>query len=100
MGVLQTSEGTRLLSHWYWEVLVELAISRPQLLNGVTYHPQITTFLTEAQEWSKLECRIGTAGFSWPPEAGGITEEDLSCSTLLLFRQRPGALQKFEQWME
>jgi len=26
MGVLQTSEGTRLLSHWHWEVLMELAI--------------------------------------------------------------------------
>jgi len=79
---------------------VELAISRPQLLDGVTYHPQITAFLTEAQEWSKLECWIGTVAISWPPEAGGITEEDLSCSTLLLFRQRPGAFQKFEQWME
>jgi len=100
MGILKTSEGTQLLSHWYWELLVELAISRPWLLDEVTYHPQITAFLSEAQEWSKLECWIGTVGFSWPPEAGGITEEDLSCSMLLLFRQRPGAFQKFEQWME
>jgi len=100
MGILQTSEGTQLLSHWYWEVLVELAISRPWLLDEVTYHPRIMTFLTEAQEWRKLECWIRTVGFSWPPEAGGITEEDLSRSMLLLFRQRPGAFQKFEQWMQ
>ena len=100
MGILQTFEGTQLLSHWYWELLVELAILRPWLLDEVTYHPRIMAFLTEAQEWSKLECWIGTVGFSWPPEADGITEEDLSCSILSLFRQRPGAFQRFGQWME
>jgi len=99
-GILQTSEGTQLLSHWYWELLVEFAISRPWLLDEVTYNPQTMVSLTEVQEWSKLECWIGTVWISWPPEADGITEEDLSRSIFILFRQRPGAFQKLEQWME
>ena len=98
---LQTPEGTQLLSHWYWELLVELAISQSlSLVSEVTYNPQMMTFLAEAQEWSKLEYWMGTVWISWPPEADGITEEDLSRSTLLLFRQRPGAFQKLERWME
>jgi len=100
MGILQPSEGIRLLSHWYWEVLVELAISQPWLLDEVTYNPRTMIFLSEAQEWNKLECWIGTVWILWPPEADGITEEDISCPMLLLFRQRPGALQNLEQWME
>ena len=100
-NILQTSEGIQLLSHWYWELLLELAISYPWLLQEVTtYNPQTMVFLTDAQEWSKLECWIGTVWMSWPPEAGRITEADLSRSTLLLFQQRPGAFQKLEQWME
>ena len=98
---LQTPEGTQLLSHWYWELLVELAISQSlSLVSEVTYNPQMMTFLAETQEWSKLEYWMGTVWISWPPEADGITEEDLSRSTLLLFRQRPGAFQKLERWME
>jgi len=99
-NILQTSKGLQLLSHWYWELLVELSISQPRSLWGVTYNPQTMIFLTEAQEWSKLECWMGTVWMIWPPEAYGITEEDLSYSMLLLLRQRPGALQKLEQWME
>ena len=100
LGTIKSFEGTRLLSHLYWELLVELAILQPQVLHEVTYNPQTMVSLTEAQEWSKLECWIATVWISWPPEADGITEEDLSRSTLLLFRQRPGAFQKLEQWME
>ena len=101
LGTLQTPEGTQLLPHWYWELLVELAISQSlSLVSEVTYNPQIMTFLAEAQEWNKLEYWMGTVWVSWPPEAGEITEEDLSSSTLLLFRQRPGAFQKPERWME
>jgi len=99
-GILQTSEGAQLLSHWYWELLVEIVISHSRVLHEVTYHPQTMIFLAEAQEWSKLECWIGTVWILWPPEADGITEEDLSCSMLVLLRQRPGALQKLERWME
>ena len=100
LDIIKSFEGTRLLSHWYWELLVELTISQSMWLRRVTYNSQIATFLTEAQEWNKLECWIGTVWILWPPEADGITEEDLGCSTLLLFRQRPGAFQKFKQWVE
>ena len=98
---LQSSKGVQHLSHWYWELLVELSISWSQFLRGdITYSPQITTFLTEAQEWSKLECWMGTVWMMWPPGTSGVTEGDLAHSTLLLFHQRPGAAQKLEQWME
>jgi len=97
---LQTSEVTQLLSHWYWELLLELAISHLWLLDKVTYNPQTMISLTEAQEWSKLECWIGIVWMSWRQKADGITEEDLGRSMLLLFRQRPGAFQRLKQWME
>ena len=101
LDTIKSFEGTRLLSYWYWELLVELAISQSAWLKyETTYNPQITTSLIEAQEWNKLECWMGTVWILWPPESDGITEEDLSSSILLLFRQRPGAFQKLEQWME
>jgi len=97
LNTLQSSEATQLLSLWYWELLVELAIQN--LLIYRTYSPQVITFLTEAQEWSKLECWIGTIWMVWPPGTGGATEEDLGRSMVLLLRQRPGATQTLEQWM-
>jgi len=98
--ILQSPERLQYLSHWYWELLAELAISySPWLRHNATYSPQITGFLTEAQEWSKLECWMGIIWVVWPPGAGGMTEEDLGSSMLLLFRQRPGAAQKLEQWV-
>jgi len=36
----------------------------------------------------------------WPREADAMAEGDLGQSMLLLFRQRLGAVQKLEQWME
>jgi len=101
LDTIQSSERTQHLSHWCWELLVELMISESQLQeHEIAYNPRILTFLTEAQEWSKLECWIGTVWMVWPPGAGGTTEEDLDRSMVLLFRQRPGAAQKLEQWME
>jgi len=97
----QTSEGALRLSHWYWELLVELTISWPPgLYRRVTYNSQITTFLAEAKEWSKLECWMGTVWVLWPPGANEKTEEDLGHSIPLLFRKRPGAFEKLKQWME
>jgi hypothetical protein len=94
-------EGAQHLSHWYWELLVDLTISLPWLLQDrPAYSPRITEFLTGAQEWSKLEYWIGIVWMLWPPGAGGMTREDVEDSTRLLFRQRPGAIQKLEQWME
>ena len=57
LETLQTSEGVQHLSHWYWELLVELAISWSSWLrHDVTHNLQATTSLAEAHEWSKLEC--------------------------------------------
>ena len=103
LDTVQFSEGARHLSHRYWELLVELAIfvsRRLRYILQIAYSPQVITFLIEAQEWSKLECWMGTVWMVWPPGAGGMTEEEFECSMALLFRQRPGAAQKLEQWME
>jgi len=101
LDTLQSSGGAQHLSLWYWELLVELAVSEPPWLrDDLAYSTGVTTFLTEAQEWSKLECWMGTVWVMWPPGDGGMLEEDISCTMLLLFRQRPGAVRKLEQWME
>jgi len=98
---LKTLNGAQHLSHWYWELLAELVISLPPWWIGwVRYNPHIVTFLAEAQEWSKLECCMGIVCILRPPEANGITEEDLGRSISLLFRKRPGAFEKLKQWME
>jgi hypothetical protein len=53
LKILQTSEEAQQLSHLYWELLVELAISWSwPLQNKFTYSPQIVRFLVETQEWS------------------------------------------------
>ena len=101
LKTLQSPEGTRCLSHWYWKLLAELAIVESQSLRGViAYRPQIMTSLIEAQEWSKLECWIATACALWPLGPRWIIEEDLGRSMELLFRQLPGAAWNLEQWME
>ena len=114
LDTLQSSEGAQRLSHWYWELLAELAVSESQWPRSViAYSPQITTFLTKAQEWSKLECWMGTVWMLWAPETAGtlmvwpprptaigIAEKDLENSTLLLFRQRPDAVRKLERWLK
>ena len=101
LETIQTSEGAQHLSHWCWELLVEVAISFPQLLRDeFVYSPQITTFLVEAQEWGKLKCWMATVWMIWPPGACGITEEDLDHPMMLLFREQPDAAQKLERWME
>ena len=100
LDTLQSSDGPQHLSHWYWELLVGLEIlvsRRPR--HDVAYNPKTTAFLTEAQEWSKLECWVGTVWMVWPPGAGETTEEDLGRTMLLLFHQRPRAALKLEQWM-
>ena len=99
LETLQTPEGPQHLSHWYWELVVELAVLQSQR-HVPTYSPLILESLVKAQEWSKLECWMGTVWTLWPPEADGITEEDLGDSIHILFEKRPCAFQKLEQWME
>jgi hypothetical protein len=101
LEIVQTSEGAQRLSHRYWELLVELEILLPVWMRGeIAYNPQTMSYLIEAQEWSKLEYWMGIVWIVWPPGSGGITEEDLDHSMLLLCRRRLGAVQKLEQWME
>ena len=103
LDTIQSFEGARRLSHWYWELLVELPTSnfvQERLQDRLIYNPRIMTQLINAQEWDKLECWMGIIWMVWPPGAGVMAEEDLDRSMVLLFRQRPGASQKLERWME
>ena len=101
LETFQTPKGVQRLSDRYLELLVELTISlSPAPRDSPAYSPQITKYLVEAQKWSKLEYWMGIVWMTWPPGAGGDTEEGLDDSTLLLFCQRPEAVQKLEQWME
>ena len=99
LNVIRSSEGTRRLSHWYWELLVELAVSEVWWLKSEdTDTLKIAKSLIGAREWGKLECWIG---IMWMfPKLVAIRGKNLEHSTLLLFRHRPGAAQKLEQWME
>ena len=99
LDVIRSSEGIRCLSHLYWELLVELAVLTQQPRLEVIYSPTITKTLVEAQEWGKLECWIGIVWMLSQGDAGR-TDGHLENSMLLLFRQRPGAAQKLEEWME
>ena len=92
---------THHVSHWCWELLAELAVLESQRLEldlARTLH--IMTSLKEAKEWSKLECWMGIVWMLLPREANAMAEGDLGHSMLLLFHQRPEAVQKLEQWME
>ena len=100
LNVILSSEGTQRLSHWYWELLVELAISEPRLVESKTaYTLETMKYLTEAQEWGKLECWIGTV-WMLSPGAEGRSEEVLENSMTLLFCQRPGAAPSLKRYIE
>jgi len=100
LDTVRSSEGIQHLSHWYWELLAELAVSESQYLRPYSEHSlQIITSLTEAKEWNKLECWVGIV-WMLLPEGLDPGEGDLGHLMTLLFRQRPGAVQKLEQWME
>ena len=62
---------------------------------------KIVKSLIDTQEWDKLECWIRIVWLS-SGSLGvvGVTEEDLESSMLSLFRQRPGAAQELQKWME
>ena len=100
MDIIQSSEGVQHLPYPYWELLVELTVSEPQMLAGSTCSPETMTSLEVAGEWDKLECWMGVVWMLWSPEEGGEAEEDLGCITLSLFHKQQGAIQKLEQWME
>jgi len=99
LRTIQSPEASQHLSHSYWELLAELAVSSYWPKTDPTNGLRITTSLVEAEEWSRLECWTGVLWMLLPEDVDP-TEGDLGHSTTLLFRQRPGAVQKLEQWME
>ena len=102
LDAIRSPEGTRDLSIQSWELLVEFEITLPPWLSRErirTDTPQITASLLKAREWDKLECWMGVVWMVWPSEADA-TMEDVEDAMVLLFHQRPGAVQKLAQWME
>ena len=95
----QSPEGHQRLGIQSWELLAELAISRPWGLRGTVYTPHVTSSLFGAREWGKLECWIAFVWMMWTPETDDILE-DLKLVMESLFRQRPTAVRKLTQWME
>ena len=102
LDVIWSSEGTQRLSHWYWELLVELAIWESRLPGFKDIDAlKIAKSLIDTQEWDKLECWIRIVWLS-SSSLGvvRVTEENLESSMLSLFCQRPGAAQELQKWME
>ena len=100
LDTIQSPEGTQYLSHWYWEFLVEFAVPNSRWLKlDLADGLKIMITLTKAEEWSKLECWMAIV-WMLLPEGVDPGEQDLGHSMTLLFRQRPRAVQKLEQWME
>ena len=99
LDTIQSSEGMRRLSHSHWEMLVELLILEPRLLQGVVWSPCVTASLESDREWDRLECWMGVVWMAWPPGTGSTAGEDVRRAMLSLFRQRPGAIPKLEQWI-
>ena len=103
LHIVQSPEGIQHVPHQYWELLVDLVVLGPWSLGANTHNPHIMTSLEDTKEWDKLECWMGVIWMIW--SVGGEmdekleTDEKLEYVTLSLFQQRPGAIQKFEQWM-
>jgi len=100
LNVIHTSEGIQGLSHRYWELFGELAITWSWRLGGYVWSSRITAFLSRSREWDKLECWIGVVWIVWPPGTGGTIEEDVGHAMLSLFHKRPGAIQRLKQRMK
>lgn len=92
-------QGRSSLPRRYWELMVELAVTWFWPRRDPTDHQRQTMVsLEEDQEWDLLECWIGFIWIVWCPETNAA-QEDVERVTLSLFRQRPGAIQKLEQWV-
>ena len=98
----QSPEGIQDVSYRCWELLVELVALNSWTVRG-TFSPHIMISLEDTKEWDKLECWMGVVWIMW---ANGSemdkeleTDEELERITLSLFQQKPGAIQKLEQWV-
>ena len=87
----------RCLALHSWKFLAEFA-TEGRRLHFVTYDPDITISLTNAQEWDKLECWVGIVWMECPPEPDSVAK-DLEDAMEVLAKERPGALRKrVERW--
>jgi len=99
--VVQLPEGRRTLPYPYWELIVELVVDKSWFRRGdpIDYDLQVMLSLQEEEEWDMLECWSGFIWFLRCPKVDTMPE-DLECTMLSLFRQRPGAVEKLERWIQ
>ena len=95
---IRSSEGRRSLPRRYLELMVDLAVSLGRR-NDPFSELQIADTLEEEEEWDVLEYWMGLTWAIQHPMVNGISE-DLERVVLSLFRQRPNAVQKLEQWLQ
>jgi len=96
LSVIQSVEGTRLLSYPYWELMVEILASPTVYLQGAIYSPLVIESLEDAGEWHKLGCWIAIVWAIWDPSEAA----NLESATLSLFHRQPGTFRKLERWIE
>ena len=99
LRVVRSSQGRHDLPHLYWELIVELAVE-VALGHPVGDDLQVMTLLEEEKEWEKLEYWSGYLWLQWLPSFDGDIPRVLGPTTRSLFRNRLGAVQKLEQWVE
>jgi len=99
LAAIESPGGVQHVPHQYWEWLVESLVS----WGNVSLSPYTMTLLEDTKEWDKLECWMGMVWVLWSKGATMDqeleTDEKLDRITLSLFQQRPGAVQKLEQWV-
>ena len=99
VSIVRFPQGRHSLPHPYWDLMVELAIAEPWSLADLDDHEQVMVSLEEEQEWDILEYWVGLVWIKSRPQIDEVPE-DVERVTLSLFRQRPDAIQKLEQWLQ
>ena len=88
----------RSLPHQYLGLMVELTVAGLRPSDPID-EAQVMISLEEEQGWDVLEYWMGVVWAIRRPKIDGVSE-DLERVTLSLFRQRPKAVQKLEQWLQ
>ena len=88
---------------WYWDLLVDLTILVPWKKEFTNHlDPKTATILAAAKNWENLEY---WTGITWMLSSGDTGWRVFPIGydkkpTRLLFRHRPNAIRRLEQWME
>ena len=98
VSIVRFPQGRRSLPHSYCKLMVELTIAWPWLSSGLDDYERVMVSLEEEEEWDILEYWAGVVWILRRPKIGEVPE-DVERVTLSLFRQRPDAIQKLEQWL-